>query len=59
LDYVVRPDIEVKPEAEDPAEGYETMDQEMTARDPRTGRAFVNDNHKVWEIMSNMCGRHS
>jgi hypothetical protein len=27
LDYVVRPDIEVKPEAEDPAEGYETVDQ--------------------------------
>jgi hypothetical protein len=27
LDYVVRPDIEVKPEAEDPAEGYETVYQ--------------------------------
>jgi hypothetical protein len=27
LDYVLRPDIEVKPEAEDPAEGYETVDQ--------------------------------
>jgi hypothetical protein len=27
LDYVVRPDIEVKPEAEDPAENYETVDQ--------------------------------
>jgi hypothetical protein len=27
LDYVVRPDIEVKPEAEDPAEGYETVDK--------------------------------
>jgi hypothetical protein len=38
LDYVVRPDIEVKPEAEDPAEGYETVDQEMTARAPHTGR---------------------
>jgi hypothetical protein len=32
LDYVMNPDIEVKPEAEDPAEGYETVDQEMTAR---------------------------
>jgi hypothetical protein len=27
LDYVVRSDIEGKPEAEDPAEGYETVDQ--------------------------------
>jgi hypothetical protein len=27
LDYVVRPEIEVKPEAEDPADGYETVDQ--------------------------------
>jgi hypothetical protein len=37
LDYVVRPDIAVKPEAEDPAEGYETVDQEMAARAPHTG----------------------
>jgi hypothetical protein len=37
LDYVVRPDIEVKPEAADPAEGYETVDQEMTSRAPHTG----------------------
>jgi hypothetical protein len=27
LDYVVRPDIAVKPEAEDLAESYETVDQ--------------------------------
>jgi hypothetical protein len=27
LDYIVRPDIAVKPEAEDPAETYETVDQ--------------------------------
>jgi hypothetical protein len=59
LDYVVRPDIEVKPEAEDPAEGYENVDQEMTARAPRMGRAFVNDKGKVWDIMSNICGKHS
>jgi hypothetical protein len=32
LDYVVRPYIEVNPEADNPAEGYETVDQEMTAR---------------------------
>jgi hypothetical protein len=59
LDYVVRPDIEVKPEAEDPAEGYETEDQEMTAKAPHTGRSFVNDRRKVWDIMSSICGKHS
>jgi hypothetical protein len=37
LYYVVRPYIAVKPEAEDPAENYETVDQEMTARAPHTG----------------------
>jgi hypothetical protein len=47
-DYVMRPDIEVKPEAEDPSEGCETVDQEMTARAPHTGRSFLNDRHKVW-----------
>jgi hypothetical protein len=59
LDYAVRPDIAVKPEAEDPAENYETVDQEMTARAPHTGRSFVDDMHKVWDIMSNICGNHS
>jgi hypothetical protein len=59
LDYVVRPEIVVKPEDEDPAENYETVDQEMTARAPHTGRPFVNDRHKVWDIMSNICGKHS
>jgi hypothetical protein len=58
LDYVVCPDIEVKPEAEDPAENYETVDQEMTARAPHTGRSFVDDRRKVWEIMSTICGKH-
>jgi hypothetical protein len=59
LDYVVRPDIEVKPEAEYPAEGYETVDQEMTSRASHIGRSFVNDSRKVWDIMSNICGKHS
>jgi hypothetical protein len=59
LDYFVRPDIGVKPESEDPAEGYDTVDQEMTAIAPHTGRAFVHDRRKVWEIMSNICGNHS
>jgi hypothetical protein len=59
LDYVVRTDIEVNPEAEYPADGYETVDQEMTAIGPATGLYFVNDNRKVWDIMSNICGKHS
>jgi hypothetical protein len=36
LDYVLMPDIEVKPEAEDPVDGYDTVDQDMTAREPPT-----------------------
>jgi hypothetical protein len=59
LNYVVHPDIAVKPEAEDPADGYENVDQEMMARAPHTGRSFVDDRRKVWEIMSNICGKHS
>jgi hypothetical protein len=31
----------------------------MTVRAPHTGRPFVNDSHKVWDIMSNICGKHS
>jgi hypothetical protein len=54
LDYVVRPNIAVKPEAEDPAKGYDTVDQDMTARAPHDGRAFVYDRR-----MSNICGNHS
>jgi hypothetical protein len=59
LDYVVRPDIAVKPEAEDPAENNDTVDQKMTARAPYTGRSFVDDRRKVWDIMSNICGKNS
>jgi hypothetical protein len=59
LDCVVRAEIAVKPEAEDPPENYETVDQEMTARAPHLGRPFVNDRRKVWDIKSNICGKHS
>jgi hypothetical protein len=31
----------------------------MTARAPHTGRAFVDDARKVWDIMSNIFGKHS
>jgi hypothetical protein len=31
----------------------------MTTRASHTGRAFVDDMRKVWEIMSNICGKHS
>jgi hypothetical protein len=54
-----RPDIAVKPEAEDPAENYETVDQEMMARAPHTGQSFVNYRRKVWDIMYTICGKHS
>jgi hypothetical protein len=59
LDYVVRAEIAVKPEEEDPPESYDTVDQEMTTRAPHTVRPFVNDRRKVWDIMSNIYGKHS
>jgi hypothetical protein len=59
LDYVVRAEIAVKPEEEDPPENYETVDQEMRAIVPHTGRPFVNDRRKVWDIVSNICDKHS
>jgi hypothetical protein len=31
----------------------------MTTRAPHTGRPFVNDRRKVWDIMSNICVKHS
>jgi hypothetical protein len=31
----------------------------MTARSPHTGRPFVIDRRNDWEIMSNICGKHS
>jgi hypothetical protein len=58
FDYVVRPDIAAKPEAEDPADGYDTMDQETTRRAPHTGQTFVDDRSKVWDIMSSIFGKH-
>jgi hypothetical protein len=58
LDYFVRPYISVKQEAEDPAEGYDTVDQEITTREPHTGQFFVDDRRKVWDIMFNICGKH-
>jgi hypothetical protein len=59
LDYVVRPEIVVKPESQYPSTGYDMVDQEMTTRAPHTGQAFVNYRRKVWDIMSNICGEHS
>jgi hypothetical protein len=31
----------------------------MTARVTHTGRSFVDDRRKVWDSMSNICGKHS
>jgi hypothetical protein len=59
LEYAVRADIAVKPKAEDPPENCETVDQEMTARAPHTGRPIVNDRRNVWDILSNICGKKS
>jgi hypothetical protein len=31
----------------------------MKARESHTGRYFVNDRRKVWDIMYNICCKHS
>jgi hypothetical protein len=31
----------------------------MNARAPHIGRSFVNEMRKVWDIMYNICGKHS
>jgi hypothetical protein len=59
LGYIFRAETTLKPEADDLAEDYDTVDQNRTARAPYSGRAFVNDRRKVWDIMSNMCGKDS
>jgi hypothetical protein len=58
LDYVIRQEVEVKPHASDPSDNYDTVDLEMTARVPHTGRTFQDDKRKVWDILSNMCAKH-
>jgi hypothetical protein len=58
LDYVIRQEVEVKPHASDPSENYDTVDLEMTARAPHSGRTFQDDKRKVWDIFSNMCSKH-
>jgi hypothetical protein len=58
LDYVIQQEVEVKSHASDPSENYETVDLEMTARSPYTGRTFQHNNRKVWDILSNMCAKH-
>jgi hypothetical protein len=58
LDYVIRQEVEVKPHASDPSENYNTIDLEITARAPHTGRTFQYDKRKVWDILSNMCAKH-
>jgi hypothetical protein len=57
LDYVIRQEVEVRPHASDPSENYDTVDLEMTARSPHTGRTFQDDKRKVWDIF-NMCAKH-
>jgi hypothetical protein len=43
LEYVVRPDFKVKPEAEYPAEGYEIVDQQITLHAGRRARTRLEN----------------
>jgi hypothetical protein len=59
LDYVTRAETALKPEADDTAEDHNTSDQGVTTHARHSVRAFVNDRRKVWDIMSNICRKHS
>jgi hypothetical protein len=48
LSYVNRPNAAVPTEADDPSEGYETVNIEMIARGPHSSSAYQLDNRKVW-----------
>jgi hypothetical protein len=58
LDYVIRQEFEMKYHATDPSENYDTIDWEMTARAPNTGRTLQDDKRKFWDILSNMCAKY-
>jgi hypothetical protein len=57
LSYVVRKEVEVTPQADDPPTNYETVADEMIARAPIEGTtvgtfdpAFQEDKRRVWEL---------
>jgi hypothetical protein len=58
LAYVVGADVVVPDAAEDFADGYITVEQEIFYRVPHSGPAFRNDRHTVWDVVSNICGHH-
>jgi hypothetical protein len=51
LAYVVREDAVVPPSAQNPSNGYATVQEEMVARMPHTHIAYREENIKVWEII--------
>jgi hypothetical protein len=59
LDYVIWAEAMAKPAADDPADDYEMVDQEMAARILHYGRDFLNNKRKVWYIMSNIYSKHT
>jgi hypothetical protein len=51
LAYVVRAEVLVQPHAQDPSNGYPTVQEEMVARMPHTHPAYREDNIAVWDII--------
>jgi predicted DsbA family dithiol-disulfide isomerase len=50
----IRAETAVTPEADDPAEHYDMVDQEITTHAPHFGINFENERRKDWDIMSNV-----
>jgi len=62
LQYVLRTPMEVKPEAEDDSDNYDSLMEEMIARAPilsggpgsSYSKHFTTDNGKVWDLISSL-----
>ena len=55
LSYVIRP-LEAPPiSADDPSVDYDSVEDEMIARNPHGTVTYRADNKKVWEIVSAIC----
>ena len=55
LAYVIRDDVAVPDEDEDPADGYETPQEEMIARMPHGTNFYREDNQKVFSLLHEIC----
>jgi hypothetical protein len=58
LAYVARPYFVVHEAAEDPADDYLTVEQDIIHRAPQSEPVFRNERRTVWDTMFNICGHN-